>query len=232
MPRAAAPLVSATGSHLERYAAVFDGVEINSSFYRPHAASTYARWAAATPSHFRFAVKVPKAITHDQALRRPRERLAQFLDETSGLGEKRGPLLVQLPPSLAYDSRVVRRFFACVRDSYEGPLVCEPRHATWFAAAATRVFETHRVARVAADPARVPEAAAPGGWNGLAYFRLHGSPRTYWSRYDEAFIAGLAPQVVAAGAGGDAWCVFDNTASGAAIENAWEVRRHLSELGV
>jgi uncharacterized protein YecE (DUF72 family) len=119
-----------------------------------------------------------------------------------------------------------------VRDSYEGPLVCEPRHATWFTAAASRVFETHRVARVAADPARVPEAAVPGGWNGVTYFRLHGSPRTYWSRYDEAFIAGLLPQIVVAAPRGDVWCVFDNTASGAAIENAWEVRRHLSELGV
>ena len=224
VPRAAAPLVPATGSHLGRYSSVFDGVEINSSFYRPHAATTYERWAAATPSLFRFAVKVPKAITHDQALRRPRKRLARFLDETSGLGEKRGPLLVQLPPSLAFDSRVVQRFFACVRDSYEGPLVCEPRHATWFTAAASRALETHRVARVAADPARVPEAAVPGGWNGVTYFRLHGSPRTYWSSYGQAFIADLAPQLVAAAARGDVWCIFDNTASGAAIENAWHVR--------
>jgi uncharacterized protein YecE (DUF72 family) len=229
VPRAAAPLVPATGSHLERYAAIFDGAEINSSFYRPHAASTYARWAAATPSGFRFAVKVPQAITHHQALRRPRELLAQFLDETSGLGEKRGPLLVQLPPSLAFDSRVVQRFFASVRDSYEGLLACEPRHATWFTMAASRVLDTHRVARVAADPARVPEAAVPGGWRGLTYFRLHGSPRTYWSRYDERFLASLVPQLVEAAARGHVWCMFDNTASGSAIENAWDVRRRLSE---
>jgi uncharacterized protein YecE (DUF72 family) len=224
VPRASAPRVPVTGTHLERYASVFDGVEINSSFYRPHAPATYARWAAATPGHFRFAVKVPKAITHDDALRRPRGRWAQFLDETNGLGEKRGPLLAQLPPSLAFETRVAQRFFACVREHYDGPLVCEPRHATWFTAVATRLLEAHRVARVAADPARVPEAALPGGWTGLTYARLHGSPRTYWSRYDAVFLAGLASTLLAAAPRGDVWCIFDNTASGAAFENAWDVR--------
>jgi uncharacterized protein YecE (DUF72 family) len=228
VPRAFAPRLPATGSQLERYATAFDAAEINSAFHRPHAASTYARWAAATPAHFRFAVKVPKVITHVQALRQPREPLRRFLDETGGLGAKRGPLLVQLPPSLAFDVRAAPRFFGCVRDAYDGPLVCEPRHATWFTAAATGMFLRHRVARVAADPARVPEAAVPGGWGGLTYVRLHGSPQTYWSRYDDAFLDALVPRLRAAAATGEVWCVFDNTASGAAIENAWDLRERIS----
>ena len=232
VPRAVAPGQPAAGSQLERYASACAGVEISSSFYRPHTQATYARWAWATPDHFRFAVKVPKTITHEQATA-PHARAAGPVrfDETSGLGVKRGPLLVQLPPSLAFESRVVDRFFAGLRDRYDGPLACEPRHATWFAPAAARVLCAHRVARVAADPARVPEAAVPGGWTGLAYFRLHGSPRTYWSRYDAAWMGDLAVYVRAAAARGDVWCVFDNTASGAAIENAWELQERLSELG-
>lgn len=227
VPRPFAPRLPLEGSQLERYASVFDGAEINSSFHRAHASSTYARWAVSTPPGFRFAVKVPKLITHEQALRQSQAALRRFLDETGGLGEKRGPLLVQLPPSLAFDLRVAERFFGGARDQYGGPLVCEPRHATWFTAAASAVFERHRVARVAADPARVPDAAVPGGWGGLTYVRLHGSPRTYWSRYDEAFVDALASRLVAASAGGEVWCVFDNTAGGAAIENAWELRQRL-----
>src|SRR5439155_1202934 len=79
--------------------------EINTSFYRPHAAKVWARWAASVPSSFRFAVKMPKLITHERALTRAREPLIQFLGEIAALGLALGPLLVQLPPSLAFDPR-------------------------------------------------------------------------------------------------------------------------------
>src|ERR1700735_1262435 len=56
------------GSGLERYAARFNCTEINSSFYRPHRRTTYERWAHSVPAGFRFAVKLPKAITHERRL--------------------------------------------------------------------------------------------------------------------------------------------------------------------
>lgn len=228
IPRASADRCPGDGSHLERYARIFGGTEINSSFHRPHAATTYAKWAAVTPAAFRFAVKVPRGITHDQALRRPREPLRQFLEETSGLGEKRGPLLVQLPPSHAFDARVVTRFFDTVRGMYDGAVACEPRHPTWFTTRVDRLLTRFRIARVAADPARVPAAAEPGGWAGLVYYRLHGSPRTYWSRYDAAWIARLANALPAPAMGSEIWCMFDNTASGAALANADELQGALT----
>src|SRR3954449_13476072 len=86
-----------TRSHLERYGAVFNAVEINSSFYRPHRRATYERWAASVRDGFRFAVKMPKAITHERRLRDAGELLNRFLSEVAGLGPKLGPLLVQLP---------------------------------------------------------------------------------------------------------------------------------------
>ncbi len=216
------------GTHLQRYARVFPCAEINSSFHRPHSAATYARWAACDPAAFRFAVKSPRTITHDQKLRRARPALERFLEETSGLGKKRGPLLVQLPPSLAFEPRVARTFFALVRSRYGGPIVCEPRHETWFSATADALLVRHKVARVAADPPLAPGAGLPGGWKGLVYYRLHGSPRKYWSRYDHAYIARLATALRAVPASIDAWCVFDNTASGAALENAWELQSLLA----
>src|SRR6188474_3091806 len=102
IPRASATDFAGDGTHLERYGRRLRGAEINSCFYRPHAAATYAKWAAATPAAFRFAVKLPKAITHELRLARARRPLERFLEETGGLGEKRGPILVQLPPSFAF----------------------------------------------------------------------------------------------------------------------------------
>lgn len=224
IPRAAAGRVDGAGTHLERYARRFRGVEINSSFYRPHRAATYARWRDSTPPDFRFAVKLPRTMTHDLKLEAPGELLVDFLAQTGALGEKRGPILMQTPPSLSFHDAVVTRFLTIVRERYDGPLVCEPRHGTWFTAPVSALLTRFGVARVAADPAQVPEAAVPGGAPHLAYYRLHGSPRMYWSRYDEPFLAAVAAGLRARADGTDVWCVFDNTASGAAIDNAWDLQ--------
>ena len=224
IPRTFAPQCGGPGTHLERYARRFGGAEINSSFYRPHVAATYAKWASSTPPNFQFAVKVPRHITHELALRRARVPLDQFLVESAGLAEKRGPLLVQLPASHVFDARVAGRFFDLLRSRYDGPVVCEPRHASWLAAPVDALLTRYQVARVAADPARAPGLERPGGWPGLVYYRLHGSPRTYWSRYDAAFIDALATSLRSVPAAVDAWCIFDNTASGAAMENAQDLQ--------
>jgi uncharacterized protein YecE (DUF72 family) len=224
IPRASTHRFAGEGTHLQRYARAFGCAEINSSFHRPHAAATYEKWSASTPAGFRFAVKVPRVITHDNALRRARAPLERFLGELSGLGRKCGPLLVQLPPSQEFDRRVAGRFFDLLRARHTGAVVCEPRHASWFTAAAGALLVGQRVARVAADPPPVAGADEPGGWTGLAYFRLHGSPRKYWSRYPEERIAELVRSLDSVPPAADRWCIFDNTASGAAIENAWELQ--------
>ena len=181
IPRAVGSRFSGDGTHLHRYARVLHGAEINSSFHRPHAAATYGRWAESVPAAFRFAVKIPRAITHEGKLRAARAPLERFLEESAGLGMKRGPLLVQLPPSLAFDQRVVARFLDLLRARFDGHVVCEPRHATWFADDAEALLIRYRVARVAADPPPAPGADAPGAWPGIIYYRLHGAPRKYRS---------------------------------------------------
>jgi len=198
--------------------------EINSSFHRPHRASTWARWAAETPPGFRFAAKLPKTITHQLRLADADAPLGTFLAEAGGLGEKLAVLLVQLPPSLAFAAAVAAPFFAGLAARTEASVVCEPRHPSWFEAEADALLASLRVARVAADPARVPAAAEPGGWRGLAYHRLHGSPRMYYSSYPPESIHALATRLREDAAGGrEAWCIFDNTASGAATANALEL---------
>jgi uncharacterized protein YecE (DUF72 family) len=214
------------GTHLQRYAEQFACVEINSSFYRPHRPSTYARWAASVPQNFRFALKVPKEITHVRRFVEIGEPLERFLGESAALGEKRGVLLVQLPPSFAYDASLADGFFAAFRARHGGMLACEPRHATWFSAEAGAMLRGYAVARVAADPAVVPDAALPGGCGEFEYYRLHGSPRTYYSAYDDAALRAVAERLRAVTV--PAWCIFDNTALDAATANALGVMGDLA----
>jgi uncharacterized protein YecE (DUF72 family) len=209
------------GTHLERYAGRLNCVEINSSFYRSHRMRTYQRWAESTPSGFRFAVKLPKQVTHVRRLVDVRPQVEQFLAETSGLGDKLGPILVQLPPSLEFDAPTIEGFFRDLRAHSGASIVCEPRHSSWFRQDAEALMEAYMIDRVAADPSIVPEAAVPGGCRQDCYFRWHGSPRTYYSAYDEQALGTLARQLLAfATRARSVWCIFDNTAEGAALTNA------------
>jgi uncharacterized protein YecE (DUF72 family) len=209
------------GSHLERYAWRLNAVEINSSFYRPHQRKTYERWAQATPLGFRFSVKVPKAVTHEYRLADCGALLDRFAMEVTGLGDKLGVLLVQLPPKLAFERHVADRFFRDLHERTDTPVVCEPRHESWLTSEVNDWFVEHRIARAAADPAPVNGAGEPGGWNGLAYYRWHGSPRIYYSDYDEVALAALGKRLEAQHQRGvTTWCILDNTALGAALGNA------------
>jgi uncharacterized protein YecE (DUF72 family) len=216
------------GTHLNRYAQRLNAVEINTSFYRPHQPKTYARWAASVPENFRFGVKVPREITHECCLVETEQHLERFLDEVRELGEKLGPLLVQLPPSFELDDPCARQFFSVLRERFAGAVVCEPRHPTWFTLEAASLLERFQVARVAADPARVPAAAQPGGWSGLTYYRLHGSPRTYYSEYSAEYLTSLADQLSQRAISGPVWCIFDNTALGHAWRDAMDLSQRLN----
>ena len=219
LPRDVRDTFPSGASNLERYAGRLNANEINSSFYRPHRRATYARWAASVPEEFRFAVKLPRTITHDARFVDYEALLVRFAEEVGGLGEKRGPVLVQLPPRFAFDAALADNFFAQVNAIVGGAIVLEPRHASWFGPRAEALLVQHRIARVAADPATVSAAALPGGWAGLAYFRLHGSPRIYWSGYDAGERAAWMEKARATGAG-EVWVIFDNTAGGAATGDA------------
>lgn len=225
VPAAQAAFFPDAGSHLARYAAVLPAVEINTSFYRPHRPATYARWASTVPHGFRFAVKLPREITHDRRLEDAAGPLARFLSEVAALGSALGPLLVQLPPSLRFDPRIAGPFLADLRARAPGDLVCEPRHPTWFTPEAEALLREHRIARVGADPAVVPAGAEPGGWPGLAYWRLHGSPEMYYAPYGPDRVAAYATRLRASPA--PTWCIFDNTALGHATTDALELLRTL-----
>lgn len=215
------------GTALERYAARFGGVEINSSFHRPHRPSTWRRWADSVPAGFAFAVKMPKTISHQRKLVDCGPLIGAFLDEAGGLGDKLSILLLQLPPRLEFQASLVESFLSELCPLIPARLVCEPRHPSWFTDEPDALLRHYRVARVAADPACVPVAALPGGWRGLSYWRLHGAPLIYRSSYDGERLDHYAALLDEARKSGEAWCMFDNTASSAATSNALDLMAKL-----
>ena len=170
---------------------------------------------------------MPRTITHELKLQDAREPFVTFLAQTDGLAEKRGPILVQLPPSLSFDASVVTRFLDVVRSVYNGPMVCEPRHATWFSPAVASLLigtESHESRpirhRCRKQPfPRVGRASHIFGCTDHRGSTGHDMTRTISRR--------LRRRVRDIATAEEVWCVFDNTASGAAIENAWELRERL-----
>ena len=226
LPRSLQPRFPGPGTHLARYARLFPAVEINSSFYRSHRRRLYEKWADEVPAGFRFAVKLPQWLTHQQRLRDTRG-LDAFLDQVGGLGGKLGPLLIQLPPSLRFEAENVHAFLSKLRRAHGGPVVCEPRHASWFEPAPERLLDRFEVGRVAADPPVAGGSERPGGWSGCRYYRLHGQPRRFYSAYSEAFLDEFARRLRRHGTAGAVWCIFNNTAADAGLENALALHERL-----
>jgi uncharacterized protein YecE (DUF72 family) len=219
IPRAVAEWFPADGTSLQRFAARFSVAEINSSFHRPHRPATWQRWGDSVPDDFRFSVKLPKAITHERKLVDCQGELDAFMAQAGLLGGKLAVVLVQLPPKLAFDAQITEAFFLALRERCRAMLACEPRNTSWFSGEAAALLGELRVSRVAADPAICSEAASPGGWRGLSYWRLHGSPRMYRSSYSDRigdYARALGEQATAR----ETWCIFDNTASSAAASDA------------
>lgn len=221
IPRDIATQFPTEGTALQRYAGRFNAAEINSSFHRPHRATTWAKWADSVPDGFLFSAKLPKTITHRAKLVDCADLLSDFLRQVHGLGEKLGVLLVQLPPKLEFDAAVSPAFFADLAKRSPAAIACEPRNASWFTGEADLALAELGVARVAADPALSPEAARPGGWGGLAYWRLHGSPVMYRSSYSDRIVA--FADTIGLSTAADRWCIFDNTASSAATADALQL---------
>lgn len=224
IPAAVAGRFPGEGSHLERYARVMNAAEINTSFHRPHKRTTYERWAASTPDGFRFSVKIPRLLTHDQRLADPEAVLDRFAGEAAGLGEKLAVILVQLPPSLKFDEDLAAAFFEALQARIDAAVACEPRHTDWFTPETDAWLADRRIARVAADPAKPAGAENPGGWRGLTYVRLHGSPRMYYSAYSPEVLAETAETLRREAAHAPTWCILDNTAGSAALPDALTVR--------
>jgi uncharacterized protein YecE (DUF72 family) len=176
------------------------------------------------PTDFHFSVKVPKAITHEHRLVDCDDLVGRFIDEVQGLGDRLGAVLVQMPPSLAFSEEPLPAL-GRLRDQLGTSIQCEPRHTSWFAPHVDATLAEMEIGRVAADPPPVFGPDRLGGSGSLAYFRLHGAPRIYWSRYEHAALETWSAAALAEMAKGrETWVILDNTAADFAVENALELQ--------
>ncbi|SMC09668.1 DUF72 domain-containing protein [Nitratiruptor tergarcus] len=223
IPKVYAHLFPSEGTHLERYAKKFTITEINRTFYRLPRASTLQKWSEQTPPSFKFSAKLNRSFTHFHKLQST-QGLEEHIETLKNLGSKFFALLVQLPPSLEFNENVAKSFFEKLREIFSGYIALEARHESW--KKSDKLLKELQIARVASDPPKFVFDSEPGGYEEFAYFRLHGSPKIYYSEYTKGFLQNLADRVKALRAT-DKVVIFDNTASGAAIKNALELKKLL-----
>jgi uncharacterized protein YecE (DUF72 family) len=137
------------GKWLEFYVERFDTVESNAAFYRLPDAKTFASWAERTPAGFVMAVKASRYLTHIRRLREPEEPVQLLVERARELGDKRGPILIQLPPTMRVDVGRLKRTLEAFPPDWR--VAVEFRHDTWFTDEVRQVLIDHRAALCLAD---------------------------------------------------------------------------------
>ncbi|HTX63827.1 MAG TPA: DUF72 domain-containing protein [Acidimicrobiales bacterium] len=170
-----------TSRWLEFYARSFDTVEVNNVFYRLPAADVFERWRQATPDHFEMAVKASGYLTHNKRLREPSEPIARFVERALGLGEKLGPVLLQLPPTMRAEPGRLDEALACFPDGVR--VAVEARHDSWDRDEVWEVLAAHGAAWCVADaPWRRWPLVPTADWGYLRFHEGVASPRPCYGR--------------------------------------------------
>ena len=218
--------------YFDFYARQFCTTEINSSFYHLPKLETFANWCAKAPEGFRFAVKASRLITHVRRLRDVREQWETFLKHAAGLGEKRGPVLLQLPPSFKRTDELLAGFLELSGELGAGEVAFEFRDPSWFHPDVLEIALRHRAALVIADSERYPQA--PGvPTAGFVYLRFHGPGQMFSSLYTKEDLEPWAKRIVKWLAGGrDVYAYFNNDFEGHALTNARELRKLVGAASV
>jgi uncharacterized protein YecE (DUF72 family) len=211
---------------LEFYTDRFDTVEVNATFYRLPKPKTFENWYERTPEGFLWAIKGNKYITHTKRLRDSKEPLEKLYKAVQNLGEKVGPILFQLPPSLSFHQDLFREFCDNLDSAYRH--VLEIRHPSWIHEHVFQILKENNVAFCLSDTAgRYPYHEVLTA--DFLYIRLHGSEKLYASKYKEAELQGWAKKI-------SAWnmetCLyFDNDYQGHAVADAIRLREILAGGG-
>jgi uncharacterized protein YecE (DUF72 family) len=203
---------------LEHYAAQFATVEVNNAFYRLPERTTFARWRERTPGDFRVAVKMSRYLTHVKRLAGPTEPVARFLGRAEALGDRLGPVLLQLPPTLHADvdalDETLRQFPRHVQ------VAVEPRHRSWWIDDVRRALERHGAALCWADRRGRPVVPLWRTAN-FGYLRLHEGRAEPRPRYGGAALRSWLDRIAAEFGGGEqVFAYFNNDPGGAAVLDA------------
>ncbi len=209
---------------LDYYARQFSSVEINNSFYRLPSETALVKWRADTPNGFVFALKGSRLITHYRKLRSVEDVLDLFYRRVRILGDKLGPVLYQLPPSLRFDPGLLRDFLALLPSDVKHAV--EFRHDSWFNEATYASLSDGHVAFCVFHLAGMPcprAVTAP-----LAYVRFHGAGGKYWGNYTSGFLDDWAQWITnLTSQGHQVFVYFNNDMDAAAVDDASALLTHL-----
>jgi len=203
---------------LEEYAAHFPTVEINNAFYRLPSRETFEAWRERVPGDFVVAVKASRYLTHIKRLKDPEEPVHRLMSHAQGLGDRLGPVLLQLPPTLRADTDLLDACLACFPASTR--VAVEPRHVSWWTPATREVLETRGAALCWADVRARPVTPL---WRTTdwGYVRLHEGRAQAWPHYGRRSLETWAGRIEETWAGDeDVYVYFNNDPNGAAVRNA------------
>jgi uncharacterized protein YecE (DUF72 family) len=214
---------------LEYYAARFGTVENNGTFYRLAAPKTFADWKSRTPDGFVMAIKASRYLTHIRRLRDPAEPVRRLLAAAAGLGDRLGPVLLQLPPTMQADQAALdeclAQFAAEAPDSLNPAgarlRVCvEFRHESWWTPQTRKLLQHHNAALCWADRRGRPDGPLwrTADWG---YLRFHEGAAQPWPRYGRQSLHSWLDRISAEFADtADVFAYFNNDQHGAAVRDA------------
>lgn len=214
---------------LEHFAERFAAVEVNNTFYRLPERHTFEDWAARTPDDFLFVCKISRYLSHVKRLRDPGEAVARFLDRSAGLGAKRGPVLLQLPPTMKRETARLADSLDAVAGATR--VAVEFRHESWFddevysvlADRGATLCLTDRDSRVLGPVVRT----APWG-----YLRMHAGRATPRPCYGRAALSHWAERLAELWGDGETYVFFNNDTRGCAVRDAVRFARSARRAGL
>jgi uncharacterized protein YecE (DUF72 family) len=215
-----------TSRWLERYASIFDTVEVNATFYRLPTQRAVQGWVDQAPDGFLFAIKGSRYLTHMKRLRDMREGLARFWERLEPLvgTPKLGPVLWQLPGNFHRDDELL----AAALEALPPARHCfEFRHESWFDPAVYELLESRGASLALGHDARrqLPEASPVGP---IAYLRLHYGARGRGGNYSERELETWRRRIAAWRSRRDVFVYLNNDWRGYAPRNALKLREGLS----
>ncbi|MGW1894354.1 DUF72 domain-containing protein [Streptomyces sp. NPDC002004] len=214
---------------LEEYARLFTTVENNNAFYRLPAYETFEAWRARTPAGFVMAVKASRFLTHVKRLRDPEEPVGRLMDHAAGLGDRMGPVLLQLPPTLRADPVVLDTCLACFPPGTR--VAVEPRHDSWWTSEVRAVLRSRGAALCWADRGSRPVTPLwrTADWG---YVRFHAGRGRPWPRYGRGALLSWAGRIADTWPeDADVFAYFNNDLGGAAALDATAFRRFTAHPG-
>ncbi|MEW5811924.1 MAG: DUF72 domain-containing protein [Actinomycetota bacterium] len=213
---------------LARYSAEFDTVELNGSFYRWPPDAWFARWRDQLPPGFLMTVKAARGLTHARRLKNPEVWVERLHRGWSELGDRAGPLLVQLPPTMERDDERLDHFLDVMPSAI--PIAVEFRHPSWHDEGAFEVLERHRAAYVVMSGSGLPCVLRATA--NFVYVRLHGPDpgALYGGSYSDDDLRWWADRIREWDRDGrDVLVYFNNDLEGNAVRNARDLRAALSD---